>query len=76
MADERSSRVVPPDSHAGQLPDHGLHALRHTSATLLLSAGASPKIVQERLGHSSIKITMDVYSHSRAGMDKAATGTL
>jgi len=37
--------------------------------------GGNPKIVQERLGHSSIAITMDVYSHSIAGMDKAAAGT-
>lgn len=37
--------------------------LRHTHATLLLKAGIHPKIVQERLGHSSIKVTLDTYSH-------------
>ena len=40
-----------------------LHDLRHTHASLLLSQGIHPKIVSERLGHSSIAITMDLYSH-------------
>jgi integrase len=39
------------------------HDLRHTSATLLLAAGVHPKVVQERLGHSQIGITLDTYSH-------------
>lgn len=39
------------------------HDLRHTHATLLLKAGVHPKIVQERLGHSSINVTLDTYSH-------------
>jgi len=39
------------------------HDLRHTSATLLLTAGVHPKVVQERLGHSQIGITLDTYSH-------------
>lgn len=37
------------------------HCLRHTHATLLLQQGVTPKIVQERLGHASIKMTMDIY---------------
>src|SRR4051794_25456420 len=36
---------------------------RHTSASLLLLANVHPKIVQERLGHASIRITLDIYSH-------------
>ena len=40
-----------------------LHDLRHTWATLALQAGVHPKVVQERLGHSSIAITLDIYSH-------------
>src|SRR4028118_867077 len=49
-----------------------LHDLRHTCATLLLSKGVHPKIVQELLGHSSISITLDTYSHVLPNMqDKA-----
>ena len=45
------------------LPLIRFHDLRHTYATLALSAGVHPKIVSERLGHSSIAITLDTYSH-------------
>jgi integrase len=48
------------------------HDLRHTSATLLLSAGAHPKVVQERLSHSRISATMDTYSHVLQGMQQEA----
>lgn len=54
------------------LPMIRLHDLRHTSATLALAAGVHPKIVQERLGHSSIGITMDTYSHVIQGMQEEA----
>jgi integrase len=45
---------------------------RHSHATILLKNGVHPKIVQERLGHSSIVMTMDTYSHVINGMGKAA----
>ncbi|EKF51584.1 tyrosine-type recombinase/integrase [Lactococcus garvieae] len=45
------------------LPNIGLHGFRHTHATLLLNNGADYKEIQDRLGHSSISITMDTYSH-------------
>ncbi len=45
------------------LPDIRFHDLRHTHATLLLQANVNPKIVQERLGHSQISLTLDTYSH-------------
>jgi integrase len=45
------------------LPHIRFHDLRHTSATLLLIAGVHPKVVQERLGHSRIDMTLDTYSH-------------
>lgn len=45
------------------LPDMRFHDLRHTHATILLQAGTHPKVVQERLGHSQIAVTMDTYSH-------------
>lgn len=45
------------------LPNITLKGLRHTHATLLLQGGVNPKIVQERLGHSNISTTLDIYSH-------------
>ena len=48
------------------------HDLRHTHATMLLKRGINPKIVQERLGHASIRITMDIYSHVMPNMQKDA----
>lgn len=39
------------------------HDLRHTAATLLLAEGIHPKVVQEMLGHSTISLTLDTYSH-------------
>ena len=58
------------------LPDVPFHALRHTNATLLLLKGEHPKVVQERLGHSSISMTMDIYSHVLPRMGKAAADKL
>lgn len=54
----------------------GLYSLRHTCATLLLSANVNPKIVSERLGHSSVSITLDVYSHVLPTMQADATEKL
>ena len=45
------------------LPRIRFHDLRHTCATLLLISGVHPKFVQELLGHSSISVTLDIYSH-------------
>jgi integrase len=50
------------------LPNIRLHDLRHTCATLLLSKGVHPKLVQELLGHATISITLDTYSHVLPGM--------
>jgi integrase len=46
------------------LPRIRFHDLRHTHATLGLAAGIHPKVMCERLGHSSITITLDLYSHA------------
>jgi len=54
------------------LPRLRLLDLRHTWATLALAAGVHPKVVQERLGHTSINTTMDVYSHAMPGMQSQA----
>ncbi len=57
---------------AGTLPDVRFHDLRHTCATLLLIRGVHSKIVPEVLGHSSVSITLDVYSHVIPGLGDAA----
>lgn len=50
-----------------------LHDLRHSHATHMLAAGIHPKVASERLGHSKVGITLDLYSHVLPGMqDKAA----
>jgi integrase len=49
-----------------------LHDLRHTHATLMLRQGVHPKVVSERLGHSSVAITLDTYSHVLPGIQAAA----
>jgi integrase len=49
-----------------------LHDARHTHASLMLKQGVHPKIVQERLSHASIQITLDTYSHVAPGLQEAA----
>jgi len=49
-----------------------LHDARHTHASLMLKQGIHPKVVQERLGHASIQITLDTYSHVVPGLQEAA----
>lgn len=49
-----------------------LHDARHSHASLMLKQGIHPKIVQERLGHASIQITLDTYSHVAPGLQEAA----
>jgi integrase len=57
---------------AAQLPSVRVHDLRHTAATLLLEWGQHPKVVQEMLGHSTIAITLDLYSHVAPRLHKEA----
>jgi integrase len=54
------------------LPVIRLHDLRHTHATLALHAGVHPKVVSERLGHSTVAITLDIYSHAVPAMQADA----
>jgi integrase len=58
------------------MKEHGgkvrLHGLRHSHASHLLAANVHPKIVQERFGHSSVAITMDIYSHLLPNMQADA----
>jgi integrase len=55
---------------------HPLHDLRHTHATLLLQAGLPIKVVSERLGHSRVAMTLDVYAHVLPAMDRAAADAI
>src|SRR5262249_32968028 len=54
------------------LPSAGLYSLRHTCATLLLLANVPAKVVGERLGHSTVKLTLDTYSHVLPDMQNQA----
>jgi len=62
-------RYFKPLLKRADLPAVRLHDLRHTCATILLMAGKHPKYVQELLGHASMSITLDTYSHVIEGMD-------
>ena len=53
-----------------------LYDLRHTCATLLLAAGENPKVIAERLGHASIRMTLEVYSHVLPTMQRQAADRL
>lgn len=58
------------------LPDIRFHDLRHTAATLMLLQGIPVKVVQERLGHSQISLTLGTYSHVLPSMDKDAAAKM
>ncbi len=58
------------------LPDIRFHDLRHTAATLMLLQGVSVKVVQERLGHSQVSLTLGTYSHVLPSMDQDAADKL
>jgi integrase len=58
------------------LPPIRPYDLRHTGATLLLLAGVSPKVVSERLGHSTVVLTLGTYSHVLPGMQEQAASKL
>ena len=58
------------------LPKISLHKLRHTSASILIESGASITTVSQRLGHSQISTTLDVYSHQIKKRDAAAAEDL
>jgi len=64
----RMSKIIKRDLEI----DFNFHMLRHTHATMLLEAGINPKVVQERLGHSTVSITLDTYSHITTEFQKTA----
>ena len=61
---------------AAKIDPRGMHAARHTTATLLMAAGEHPKVVQELLGHATIALTLDTYSHVMEGQREQATAKL
>jgi integrase len=69
-------RSFKPFLERAELPEIRFHDLRHTAATLLLAQGVHPKIVQERLGHAQISLTLDTYSHVLPSMQKEAANKL
>lgn len=73
-----STRIARARRTAGleDLPAVTIKGLRHTHATLLLELGVHPKVVQERLGHSNISTTMNIYSHVTPTMQRDAVDRL
>ena len=65
-------RVFRPLQKAAKLPVIRFHDLRHTAATLMLLNDVNVKVVSERLGHASIQLTLDTYSHVLPTMQKIA----
>jgi integrase len=65
---DRFDRLV----RAAGVPRINFHGLRHTHATLALQAGVHPKVVSERLGHATVSITLDTYSHAIPAMQEEA----
>jgi hypothetical protein len=61
---------------APRTPPLRLHDLRHSHATYLLAAGVHPKVASERLGHSKVGITLDLYSHVLPGMQAEAAAAV
>jgi integrase len=53
-----------------------LHDARHSHASLMLKQGIHPKVVQERLGHASVQVTLDTYSHVVPGIQQMAATRL
>jgi len=69
---ERATRYFQAAAKKAGVPVIRLHDLRHTHATLALSAGVHPKVVSERLGHANIGITLDTYSHCLPALSEEA----
>ena len=77
MIDHTGRHLGHPDrdhTHGSGVPRDA--RLRHTWATLALRASVHPKVVQERLGHSNIGVTLSIYSHVSAGMQRDAAETV
>ena len=72
----RFSRWFEQHARRAGLPWIRLHDLRHSYASAALAAGVPAKVISERLGHATIAVTMDIYSHVLPGLDREAAGTV
>lgn len=70
------TRSFKPLLRRAELPNIRFHDLRHTCATLLLGKSVHVKLVQELLGHSTIAVTVDTYSHVLPGMGDGLADTM
>ena len=70
------NRALTRELQAAGMPHIRVHDLRHTVASILLESGVHPKIVQELLGHSTIRLTLDTYSHLTPGLHQQAARTM
>lgn len=61
---------------AAKLPDMRIYDLRHSAASILLTLGENPKVVQERLGHRDVGLTLNTYSHVVEGLQAQATARM
>jgi integrase len=73
---ERVSKAFRAAVKRSGLPQIHLHDLRHTHATLALAAGVHPKVVSDRLGHATVAITLDIYSHAIPALSEQAAATV
>jgi integrase len=69
-------RHFKPTLKAAGLPDMRIYDLRHSAASILLALGENPKVVQERLGHRDVGLTLNTYSHLVEGMQEQATARM
>jgi integrase len=70
------SRFWDPAVKAAGIDGLTFHELRHTSAAILIAEGFHPKVIQQRLGHASVKTTMDIYGHLLKSVDAGVTARL
>jgi integrase len=69
-------RVWTPATGQAGLAGVRFHDLRHTHVAMLIAEGEHPKVIQARLGHASIRTTLDLYGHLMEGLDEAAAAAL
>jgi integrase len=69
-------RSFQPLIERAEVPRVRFHDLRHTAATLLMIQGVHPRVVQEMLGHSSVNVTLDTYSHVSEDLQRDAAAKM